>query len=106
MQQPNIIPALQKLLNVDLPVHITTTEVIELLQNRINELLQHNFQGLISLLYRIDISEEKLKYQLQLNPGEDAASIIAQLMVDRLVEKAISKQQFKNDADIPEEDRW
>lgn len=106
MTKPNIIPALQNLLNADLPADLNGEAIIALLKVRINHLLQHNFQGLISLLYRIDISEEKLKYQLQLHRGEDAAAIIAQLMIDRLIEKAVSKQQFKNDADIAEEDKW
>ena len=42
----------------------------------INDCIQHDFNKLVQLLYRIDVSEEKLKSILQLNPNEDAAKLI------------------------------
>jgi hypothetical protein len=50
----------------------------------INELIKNDFSRLVQILYRIDVSEEKLKYILQLNPNEDAAKLIAAVIIERL----------------------
>ena len=50
----------------------------------INECIKHDFNKLVQLLYRIDVSEEKLKSILQLNPNEDAAKLIAAVIIERL----------------------
>ena len=44
---------------------------------RINRLITDDFSGLINLLYRLDISEAKLKKLLSEHPQEDAGKIIA-----------------------------
>ena len=39
---------------------------------------------MVQLLYRIDVSEGKLKKVLQENPNEDAAGLIADLIIERI----------------------
>jgi len=79
----------------------------QLLINRINELIQFNFQQLVLVLYRVDVSEEKLRYLLKENDEEDAASIIADLLIERQVQKIISRKQFsKGENDIEENEKW
>jgi hypothetical protein len=49
----------------------------------INELIQHDFNRLLHILYRIDVDEDKLKSALRQQPDRDAAEIIAELMIER-----------------------
>ena len=53
------------------------------LQQHINELIQHDFNKLLTILYRIDVDEDKLKSALRQQPARDAAEIIAELMIER-----------------------
>ncbi len=50
----------------------------------INDCINHDFNKLVQLLYRIDVSEQKLKTILQSHPNEDAAKLIAAVIVERL----------------------
>jgi len=72
----------------------------------INHLLLHDFDKLVQILYRVDVSENKLKEVLQKNPGTDAAIIIADLLIQRQEEKIKTKEAFKSNNDIPGEDKW
>ncbi len=53
----------------------------------VNRLIRGDFNRLISSLYRLDVSESKLKYLLQHNPAENAGAIIADLIIERQVQK-------------------
>lgn len=77
------------------------------LSEKLNELIKNNFNYVVQLLYRIDISEAKLKLLLKNNPTEDAGKIIAQLIIERQQQKIISRNNFtKKDAAFDEEERW
>ena len=69
----------------------------------INDCIQHDFNKLVQLLYRIDVSEEKLKYILQLNPNEDAAKLIAVVIIERLAATKAARASFSttNKIDAP-----
>jgi hypothetical protein len=72
----------------------------------INHLLVTDFNKLVMVLYRVDVSEWKLKELLQKNPGTDAAVIIAGLLIQRQEEKIKAREAFKSNNNIPEEDKW
>ena len=55
----------------------------------VNELIMTNFERLVQLLYRIDVSEEKLKKLLRQNPESDAGLIIANLIIERQKQKIL-----------------
>ena len=76
------------------------------LADAINELLNNDFQKLISILYRMDINEAKLRLLLKDNPGSDAAMIIANLMIERQAQKIKSRQEFRRDSTISDEESW
>jgi len=78
----------------------------QLLADKINELLNNDFQKLVSILYRMDVSEIKLKLLLKDNPERDAAKIIADLMIERQVQKMKSKIETKNNNQIPDNEKW
>ena len=66
----------------------------------INDCIQHDFNKLVQLLYRIDVSEEKLKYILQLNPNEDAAKLIAAVIIERLAATKVARASFSRTGKI------
>ena len=79
----------------------------QLLADKINELLISDFQKLVSILYRMDISEAKLKHLLKENPTVDAGVIIADMMIERQLQKIKSRQQnSKRDENISDEEKW
>jgi len=78
----------------------------QLLADKINELIQHDFQRLISILYRMDISETKLKLLLKEYPDNDAGSIIAGMMIERQEQKIKSRKKTRSNNEIPDEEKW
>lgn len=65
----------------------------ELLIRRIDELIHHDIEKLKWILYRIDVSERKLGEALK-NSDADAATIIADMIIQRQIEKAESRKKF------------
>lgn len=61
----------------------------------VNELIMTNFERLVQLLYRIDVSEEKLKKLLRQNPESDAGIIIADLIIERQKQKILINTEEK-----------
>lgn len=78
----------------------------EELSNEINQLIVHDFTALVQILYRLDVSEAKLKMVLSENPQEDAGRLIAALIIERLKKREEVRKQFPAQENIPEEDRW
>ena len=79
---------------------------MQLLADKINDLILHDFNKLISALYRADISEKKLNALLAENKNKDAGKLIAQLFIERQAEKIRSRRENRSDQNIDEEDRW
>lgn len=78
-------------------------KLIELL----NELINKDFQALIQLLYRVDVSEKKIRAYLIENTNKDAAAGLADLIIERQLQKTESRKanQAKKD-DASNEERW
>ena len=69
----------------------------ELLSQFIDHLIQSDFNRLLAILYRVDISEEKLKLKLAENKEKQySCRIIAQMLIDRELEKIISRAKYRN----------
>jgi hypothetical protein len=81
----------------------------EMLINRIRDLIHADFNKLINILYRMDVSETKLENLLKENPDSDAGVIITDLIIERQAQKIMLRQNqsdfLKND-NIPEEEKW
>lgn len=60
----------------------------------INDCINHDFNKLVQLLYRIDVSEQKLKTILQSHPNEDAARLIAAVIIERLAATKAARASF------------
>jgi hypothetical protein len=107
MEEKELIQTINKELAIQLPEKISPEELRNLLKEEINHLIQNDFQKLVSVLYRIDVNERKLKYLLQENVGEDAAVIIADLIIERQLQKIKSRRQFgRRDDTISDEEKW
>jgi hypothetical protein len=64
------------------------------LEVAINELIKNDFSRLVQILYRIDVSEAKLKNILNANPTEDAGKLIAQVVLERLAATKKARESF------------
>lgn len=83
-----------------------TKAIQQQLEVLINDLIQHNFERLVQLLYSIDVNEKKLKQLLNDHPQTDAATIISHLIIERQLQKLQTKKQFKSNDTIADEDKW
>ena len=59
----------------------------------INWLIIHDFEKLVFILYRIDVSEAKIKTLLNKENTNFAAPVIADAIIERLEEKKVSRQK-------------
>ena len=77
----------------------SNAEQFEILVTFIDDLIRNDFNRLLSILYRVDISEEKLKRKLADHKGTEvrSAEIIAQLLIDREAEKIISRAKYRRE---------
>jgi hypothetical protein len=77
-------------------INLLTLEKLSIpdLETMINELIKEDFSKLVQLLYRIDVSEAKLKNILQANPNENAGKLIAQVVIERLVATKKARESF------------
>jgi hypothetical protein len=60
----------------------------------LNEFINQDFSKVVQLLYRIDVSEVKLKKVLQERPNEDAANLIADLIIERIAIAKKARESF------------
>jgi hypothetical protein len=107
MKEPNseIISQLSQSLEIQLPVKISLAELKMILSGHINYLITNDFNKLLSVLYKVDVSEKLLKISLQ-EHTQDAATVIAEMIIERQLQKIKTREQFKADNDIPENEKW
>ena len=102
---PIMISQLSQSLEIDLHEKRSIEELKLALSYYINDLITHDLNKLMSLLYRIDVSEKVLKGNLQ-EQKEDAGVIIAELIIDRQLQKTKTRKQSRPNDDIPENEKW
>ena len=61
------------------------------LEHEIDYLINHNFEKLLWILYRIDVSEQKVKDQIATHP-ENAAEVIADLIIEHQMQKVKNRK--------------
>jgi hypothetical protein len=79
---------------------------LDLLTEAVRQMIHSDFQRLISLLYRMDISERKLRLLLENNPDADAGELITTLIVERQAEKLRTRSQYKQPPPDASEELW
>ena len=105
MENELLINYLRRELAIDSAEAFSLEELTERLVNYINWLIQNDFQKLVNLLYKVDIQENKLRSVLRDNPDENAAELIAQLMIERQMQKIKTRQDYKPKDRGPAEDK-
>lgn len=108
MQMKNEISIPEKIISVSSSIHGKSVEKIrEQLIILINELITKDFHALVQLLYRIDVDEKKIRHYLDENKNENSASVLADMIIRRQLQKIESRKHFsKNNEHKSEEERW
>lgn len=86
----------------------TEQDLLQALAQMIEGLIKNDFEALLFLLYRIDVSEQKVRQMMAATGGENAALTIAQLILDRQKQKLKWREIFRKNPIIPgeENERW
>ena len=88
------------LANKDFNLEIATSAVStlddfqQILTKLIRHLLDNDFENLINGLYRIDVSEEKVK--LAMSSTADVAEQIAMLIIEREMQKVVTREKYRS----------
>jgi len=103
--EPKIISGISSSLEVDLTSKASYDEIRSALSDRINNLIIHDLNKLVAILYRIDINEKLLRTKLE-TEGKDAGAVLAEMIIERQIQKFQTKQEFRSDDTISGEDKW
>jgi len=72
----------------------------------INELISHDFEKLVHILYRLDVSEQKLKSTLA-SSSSDAGLLISQMIIERQLQKIKTREQYRQrNSNSNDEEKW
>jgi hypothetical protein len=105
--QAAIVNGINKDLNLQLEENTEAASLLIMLSQIINEMILKDFERLVSLLYRIDVNEKKLKAILSQQTNTEAGKIIAALIIERQSEKIKSREStFKKESDISDDEKW
>ena len=104
--EENTEDIMQMVLAANDPLVLNQQELFRRLSRFINTLITNNFEELVSLLYRLDIDEKKLRNVLQQKLKNDTADLIATMIIERQQEKIISRQKFKSGSAGGNEETW
>lgn len=92
------ITIIRDLLIKDLYYNVPSSSVPELKDNLIaylQHLLDKDFERLLQGLYRIDVNEDNVKEILNCGSPENIAGRLADLILNRLQQKAITRMQYR-----------
>jgi hypothetical protein len=81
-------------------------EFKQMLSAKINFLINSNFSKLVGILYRLDISEKKLKELLAETLDTPASDVIATMIIERQMQKIESRKKFRHDGEISDDEKW
>lgn len=103
--ESTLVSELSDKLEIDLPEKRSMEELKLLLTGYLNHLMSNNPDKLVSILSRVDVSEKMLKANLQ-NQEENASSIMAQMIIERQLEKIKTRERYRSNDDIAEDEKW
>lgn len=104
-----VLAEVAELSDMDLTSYPTQLQTEEQLKEKLSEiiawLIDHDFERLLWILYRIDVNENKAKKLLAEHAPDDAPNVLAGLIIQRQLLKEEMRKHFKNadvlDADDP-----
>ena len=102
MEEDQIIQQTVSLVNgsFDLPVQknfVNEAELVHILAEKIGDMLEHTPEQLMSLLYRLDVLEHKIRPVMQPDAPEPANIGLARLVVERQKQRIATKLSVKTE---------
>ncbi len=87
---------------------LTMQELEALLAEIVNGWIRSDFTRLVQFLYRIDISESRLRLLLEENTEADTGQLLARLILERLGQKIETRRKYKpgGTETTSDEERW
>ena len=79
----------------ELPETITEQELLDVLANRIAWLLEYRLEYFFSLMYRLDVAEEKVEGALSPGGEEPSNIALAKLVLQRQKERLETRKKYK-----------
>lgn len=70
-------------------------ELFEQIEPHIDQLITSNQQKFMSILYRIDLSDEQIKKAVNENSSEPFSSIVSDLIIKRELQKVVIRNHYK-----------
>jgi len=74
---------------------MVAAEFEQRLQERLVYLMLNDMEGLLQLLYRIDVNEQKVKAAFAQSTPQDIAPELAKLIIDRMRQKAETRVRYR-----------
>lgn len=74
---------------------LTEQALFDLVANEVAYMIEHRIESLFSLLYRLDVSEKKIRAALAADAPEPANIILATLIIDRQKQRIFTKQHYR-----------
>jgi hypothetical protein len=106
MNDEQVQQEISKIISADLLPETSFEIFKEKLATYINELITHDFEKLVHILYRLDVSEQKLKSTLASSPS-DAGLLISQMIIERQLQKIKTREQYRQqNSNINDEEKW
>lgn len=103
----NLPTQLETMMSMDSEESLKEKILFEGLSHEINHLIKTDFEKLVNLLYRIDVSESRLKEMLQTNMDKDAGEVIARLLIERQMQKIRLRKEFASgNTGTDDEEKW
>jgi hypothetical protein len=106
----NLIFETTKLVNKDFelaqPDFISEADLEKALAAVIHHMIDHNLEKLFSILYRLDINEQKVHAALRKNNDIAPHIAIAKLIIKRHKEKLESRQQYRQEDEDDSVEKW
>ncbi|RAJ10410.1 hypothetical protein LX64_00012 [Chitinophaga skermanii] len=88
--------------------NITESSLVKALAQKLEALINNDFEQFVYLLYRVDVSENKVKELLATGEYPEVYYHIARLIIDRQIQKWKSREAHKNSNSVPgdDEEKW
>lgn len=95
-------------LNIPKADDLKTIDYASIIAAKIDFLIANDFNGLLFILYRLDVDEVKVKEMIASTGGITPGLTIANLILKRLEQKIYWRNKFKNQdkTEIDDEERW
>jgi hypothetical protein len=83
---------------------ITEAELEKALAERISYMIEHELEQLFAILYRLDVSEQKVHAALKMENEIPGAVAVARLIISRQKEKAFTRMEYSQEETDFEDD--